>query len=79
MVISLSMNILLAVIQIILSVVLIAAILLQNSESGLGAAFGGDDGGVKTTRRGAEKVMFQGTIILAIVFVVISFVVFVIS
>jgi protein translocase SecG subunit len=66
------MEIALSIIQIVLSVVLIAAILLQNSESGLGAAFGGDDGSPAKVRRGAEKTIFRGTILLSIVFVVVS-------
>lgn len=73
------MHTILVIIQIILSVALIGAILLQNSENGLGSAFGGDDGGVKTTRRGVEKTIFQGTILLAILFVIVSFIVFAIS
>ena len=73
------MDILLSIIQIVLAIVLIVAILLQNSESGLGSAFGGSDGGVKTTRRGAEKIIFQGTILIAVVFVIVSFIVFAIS
>lgn len=74
------MNTILAIIQIVLSVTLVGAILLQNSESGLGSAFGGDDGGTtKTTRRGAEKFIFRGTIVLAIIFVAVSFAVFAIS
>ena len=74
------MNTTLLIIQIVLAVVLIAAILLQHSESGLGEAFGGGDSGSPVaTRRGIEKHIFQGTIILAIVFVVLSFVIFAIS
>jgi preprotein translocase subunit SecG len=73
------MDTLLAIIQIILSILLIITILLQNSESGLGSAFGGGDGAIKTTRRGAEKIIFQATIIIAIVFVIVSFIVFAIS
>ena len=73
------MHTILSIIQIILSILLIVGILLQNSESGLGAAFGGDDGGVQQTRRGAEKILFRGTIILAVIFVVVSFIVFAIS
>jgi protein translocase SecG subunit len=74
------MNIVLAIIQIILSLVLIAAILLQNTESGLGGAFGGsDDGSVGHTRRGAEKMMFRATIVIAVIFIVVSFIVFAIS
>jgi preprotein translocase subunit SecG len=74
------MNTILTIIQIVLSVVLVAAILLQNSESGLGSAFGGDDSGAaKTTRRGAEKILFRATIVIAIIFVATSFLVFAIS
>lgn len=48
---------------------LVALILLQRSEAGLGAAFGGDSGGtVNYTRRGAEKIIFQTAIIVAILF-----------
>lgn len=74
------MSIVLAIIQIILSLLLITAILLQNTESGLGGAFGGsDEGKVGHTRRGAEKIMFRTTIVIAIVFVLVSFIVFAIS
>jgi len=56
-------------IQIVLSVILIILILVQQSEAGLGAAFGGSGGdGVSHTRRGAEKFLFQATILVAILF-----------
>ena len=58
---------------------MVVGLLLQNSESGLGAAFGGDDGGVTKTRRGAEKTLFNFVIVLAIIFVIVSFIVFAIS
>jgi protein translocase SecG subunit len=74
------MNIFLASIQIILSLVLMGAILIQHSESGLGTSFGGGDSmNIGHTRRGAEKIIFRGTIILAIAFVVVSFIAFIIS
>lgn len=58
-------------VQIVLSVFLVALILLQRSGAELGGAFGGGDGsgGTLYTRRGAEKVIFTATIILAILFV----------
>ena len=56
-------------IQISLAVLTSVAILLQRSEAGLGAAFGDYDAGVKITRRGFEKFMFNGTIVLGILFV----------
>ena len=62
-------------IQIVLSVLLIGGILLQQSEAGLGGAFGGGDGfsSGHHTKRGAERTLFIATIIVAILFVVTSF------
>jgi len=62
-------------IQIVLSILLIGGILLQQSEAGLGGAFGGGDGfsSGHHTKRGAEKFIFTATIVIAIVFVVTSF------
>ncbi len=61
-----------AIIQIVLSVILIVLILMQRSDAGVGSAFGSDDGGLKRTRRGAERAIFLFTIIVAIAFVVLS-------
>ena len=56
-------------IQIGLSILLIGGILLQRSEAGLGGAFGGDSFSSGTyARRGAEKVLFRLTIVIAILF-----------
>lgn len=76
-VIGTSMVTILSIIQIILSVVLVAAILLQSSAAGLGALGGGDsvDSGYHT-RRGFEKTLFNSTVVIAILFAVISFVIF---
>jgi preprotein translocase subunit SecG len=62
-------------IQIVLSVLLIAGILLQQSEAGLGGAFGGGDGfsSGHHTKRGAEKTLFIATIVIAVLFVATSF------
>lgn len=61
-------------IQIILSILLVAAILLQQRGSSLGGAFGGDNfSAAFHTRRGLEKVLFQATIVLGILFVVSAF------
>ena len=68
------LNTILPWIQIGLSVLLIGAILLQQSSAGLGGAFGGSDGGGFTTRRGMEKVLFQATIVLAILFGLSAFI-----
>ncbi len=66
------------VIQIIISVTLIALVLLQTKGSGLGGIFGGD-GGVYRTRRGVEKTLYQATIGLAVFFFVISLISVIIS
>jgi preprotein translocase subunit SecG len=66
------------VIQIIISVTLIALVLLQAKGSGLGGIFGGD-GGVYRTRRGVEKTLYQATIGLAVFFFVISLISVIIS
>jgi len=62
-----SMKTILPYIQIILSVLLITAVLLQQRGTGLSAAFGGE-GNVYRTKRGFEKVIFGGTIVLSILF-----------
>ena len=57
----------LRVVQLILALLLVAAILLQARGTGLGSAFGGS-GNVYRTKRGAEKKLFQFTIVLSILF-----------
>lgn len=47
------------------------AVLLQARGSGVGDAFGGSSA-VYRTRRGVEKILFRGTIVLAILFAGIS-------
>lgn len=65
---------LLPYIQIVLSVILVGLILIQRSDAGAGGAFGGgDSGGSFHTKRGAEKVIFNATITVAIVFAISSF------
>ncbi len=55
------------ILQVILASLLVAAILLQSQGTGLGAAFGGG-GSIYRTKRGAEKIIFRGTIALAVAF-----------
>ncbi len=59
-------------IQIIISVILVALILLQRTGAQVGGAFGGSDNlsSAYHTRRGVEKGLFIATIILAIIFAV---------
>lgn len=66
------MRIFLTVVQFILALSLIGLILLQNSKGGLGSAFGG--GEFYRSRRGAEKVVFWATIVVAAVFLLSSIV-----
>lgn len=64
---------LLAILQIALSVLLIASILLQQRGSGLGSAFGGE-GNVFRTKRGVEKGLYYLTIVLAVLFFITAIV-----
>jgi len=57
--------------QTILGILLIIAVLLQQRGSGLSGSFGGD-GMTYSTRRGAEKIIFNGTIVLAILWIGVS-------
>ena len=58
--------------QIILSVALIIAIILQSKQAGLGGLTGADSGGVFRARRGVERTLFQITIGLAVVFFLVA-------
>ncbi len=61
-------------IQIFLSIILTASILLQQSSAGLGGTFGGSDSlSTFHTRRGFEKVLFYTAIITAVLFAIASF------
>jgi len=57
--------------QVIASILLVIAILLQNRGTGLGSTFGGS-GGVYLTKRGLEKKLFIATIVLAVIFFSLS-------
>ena len=72
------MNSILAIGQIIVSIGLMAAILLQARGAGLGSAFGGDSS-VYRSRRGIEKTLFQFTIALTVLFVVFSIAAYVLA
>ncbi len=62
------------ILQIAVSVILIVVVLLQVKGSGFGAALGGMSGGsVFRTKRGLERTLFQATILLVIVFIMVSF------
>ncbi len=57
--------------EIIVSISLIAAVLMQNRGAGLGQSFGGDSA-VYHTKRGLEKRLHQATIILSVAFLTLA-------
>jgi preprotein translocase subunit SecG len=59
--------------QIIISAVLILVVLLQTKGSGFSGALSGDSSSIYRSRRGVERTLFQFTIGLAVLFLVISF------
>lgn len=61
----------LSILQIIISIALISVILLQAKGVGLGRTFGGG-GEFYKSRRGVEKIIFQITIILTVLFLLSS-------
>lgn len=65
------MNPVISLVQIILGVLLILVIIIQQKGSGLGSAFGADMGFYRS-KRGAEKLLFYGTIILSAIFILSS-------
>ncbi len=59
------------IIQIIVSATLIVLVLLQAKGGGLSSIFGGE-GAVYRTKRGLEKTLFNFTIVVAVVFGIVS-------
>ncbi len=57
---------------IITSVVLIISVILQSKGAGLGGLTGADTGGFFTARRGVEKTLFRLTMVLSVIFVLLS-------
>jgi protein translocase SecG subunit len=60
--------------QSIVAILLVVLILLQERSSGLSGLFAGTEtsGGFYHARRGLEKLIFRGTIALAVLFVALS-------
>lgn len=63
---------LLWVAQIIVALMLIAVILAQVRGGGLGGIFGGGGESAFKSRRGVERTLFRFTIVLAVVFILLS-------
>lgn len=66
------MHFALNIVMIIVSVVLMALILLQTKGSSFSSAFGSDAGSINRTRRGVEKTLFQLTIVVAVIYVMLA-------
>jgi preprotein translocase subunit SecG len=60
--------------QIILAITIIALVLVQAKDAGMGNVFGGSDMGVARTRRGVEKTLFNATIVVGTLFLLLSLV-----
>lgn len=56
------------IISAIAAILMVVAILMQSQGSSLGTAFGGESNAYRS-KRGAERILFNGTIVLAVVFV----------
>jgi preprotein translocase subunit SecG len=61
------------IVEILLSIVLIFVILLQTRGSGFSATFSSDSS-IYRSRRGVEKTLFNFTIGLAVIFILVSIV-----
>ncbi len=58
----------------IIAILLILTIVVQTRSSGLSATFGGSGASNIVQRRGAEKLIFQASIVLSILFFALSIV-----
>ncbi len=67
------MPVYLIIAQILIAIALIAVLSLQVKGGGLGGIFGQSDG-VYRTKRGVEKILFNITIALSVIFVILSIV-----
>lgn len=57
----------------VISVLLVVVVLLQNRSGGLGTVFGGTAGGeFYRSKRGLEAFLYNATIILSVLFVIIA-------
>jgi preprotein translocase subunit SecG len=63
---------LLNVAQIIIALMVVVVILAQVRGGGLGGIFGGSGESAFRTRRGIERTLFRFTIVLVVVFIILS-------
>lgn len=62
-------NLLISIIEIFVAIFLVVFVLVQQRGTALGSSFGGDGGSFYGTRRGVQKKLYWGTIILGILFI----------
>jgi preprotein translocase subunit SecG len=62
----------LQIIQIVSSLLLVVLVLVQRANGDTGSSLGGDGSSFLQTRRGAERLLFIFTVIVAIVFIAAS-------
>ncbi|HEX2033264.1 MAG TPA: preprotein translocase subunit SecG [Chloroflexota bacterium] len=67
------------IVQIVLALTLTGVILLQVKSAGLGSAFGGSDASIYTSRRGIDRILFQFTIVLSVVFLLTSIIILLVT
>lgn len=65
------MSLILTAIEAVLSVIVTALILIQQRSADISATFGGTNT-VQVQRRGAEKILYQATVICATTLIVLS-------
>jgi preprotein translocase subunit SecG len=66
--------------QIVLAIVIIVLVLLQSKDAGMSNMFGGGgDMGVYKTRRGVEKTLYNATIVIGTVFMLLCLVTVIVS
>ncbi len=66
------MGVAISVVQIVLSIVLTVLVIVQMRNAGLGGVFGGTDSSVQHSRRGVDALLFNLTIVVAVVFGIVS-------
>lgn len=77
---SMSTTDILKYVEVVISILLIFFVLLQNRSGGLGTVFGGSGGGeFYRSKRGLEAFLYNGTIVLGILFAVVALAIAVIN
>jgi preprotein translocase subunit SecG len=60
--------------QIVMAIAVAVLVLLQAKDAGISSMFGGGDMGVQRTRRGVEKTLYNATIVLFVLFLLLALV-----